>query len=140
MGLDSKAKNLEASYMTSPQAGLKENDMERTFNVGRYLEDSRELFSNLCNISVEYIEVATRAQERLRDYWIGLAKMQLDPIANLPSYGFMKKELMELLSCSIISAAQFWINSFILPWKLALANTLCIEPKLVFLPMLEQKR
>jgi hypothetical protein len=126
--------------MTSEQTSLRENAVEPIPKIERYLEDSRELLSMLCKISVEYIEVVTQAQEGLRDYWTSLVKMQLKQIVNLPRYGFMKEDLVEPLRNSIISAAQFWINSFILPWKLALANTLCIDPKLVYLPTLEQKR
>ena len=126
--------------MTDEQTSLRENVVEPIPKIGRYLEDSRELLSMLCKISVEYIEVVTQAQEGLRDYWSSLVKMQLNQIVNLPKYGFMEEDLVEPLRNSIISAAQFWMNSFILPWKLALANTLCIDPKLVYLPTFEQKR
>ena len=86
---------------------VRENAGEPIPKIGRYLEDSRELLSMLCKISVEYIEVATQAQEGLRDYWASLVKMQLNQIVNLPTYEFMKEELVEPLRDSIVSAPQF---------------------------------
>ena len=85
------------------------------------------LSSDLCNITAEYIEAATKAQQSLLDYYTSLVQGQLILLENISSVGFTKGGELELLKQTIISAAQFWTNLYTLPWKLALGNVLCIK-------------
>lgn len=128
MGPNSKGKDSDTSHPTSQQTSVEESDIRRAHKIAGHSDDSGELLSKLCKLSTEYVESVTRAEEGLRDYYLGLTRIQLNQFENLLSLGFTKMEMPELLSQCTICAAQLWMDACILPWKLALANLLCIEP------------
>jgi hypothetical protein len=79
------------------------------------------LSSNLCNITVEYIEGATKVQQSLLDHYMSLLQVQLNLLEklnlleNISSMGFIKRKELKLLKQIIIYAAQFWTNLYTLP-------------------------
>jgi hypothetical protein len=103
---------------------------------GKYNIDTRS--SELCNVSAEYIETITKAQDSLRDYYMSIIRAQLNLLEYLSSAGFTKGDPQELFKQLTISTVEFWINVCTLPWKLALGNVLCIKPLRPFRFSLQQ--
>jgi ABC-type enterochelin transport system ATPase subunit len=108
------------------QANLEDKETE-TVEIGRFPMAVSRLSSNLSNITVQYIEGATKAQQSLQDYYTSHLQVQLNLLENISSMGFTKRKELKLLKQIIIYVAQFWTNLYTLPWKLALGNALCIK-------------
>src|SRR5438093_1497816 len=129
-GSDLREKNLSIGHQSSQQqATLKDKETEtveigKTVEIGRFPMAVSRLSSNLCNITVEYIEGATKVQQSLLDHYMSLLQVQLNLLENISSMGFIKRKELKLLKQIIIYAAQFWTNLYTLPWKLALGNVL----------------
>jgi len=94
----------------------------------------------LCNISAEYIEAITKAQDTLLDYYTRLAKTQLNLLDHLTGARFTRWDTQELFKKMTISTVQFWMNVCTLPWKLALGNVLCVKPLQPFRFSLQHER
>ncbi len=75
MGPNSKGKASDTSHPASHQTSVEESDIRRAHKIAGHSDDSGELLSKLCNLSAECVESVTRAEEGLRDFYLGIIRI-----------------------------------------------------------------